>query len=301
MNFGEKVREGHFVITAEIDPPRGPEVHGAFSRAERIKGLVDAVNVTDSPLARLRMSSVAFAALLQKEVGIETVFHLTCRDRSILGLQAELLGAHALGLRYFLALTGDSPDENRTPPSPGVFQLNSSGLVALASSLNLGVDVWSGELESATKFIVGTAVNPGAPDLPAEVERLARKIELGAAFAQTQPVFDLRILERFVKAVEPFPIPVLIGLMPLRDSRQARYFNEKVPGIQVPEALVQRLERDTGAGLNIARELLREIGDVASGVHIFPMGAVDTVGDILRVFSKPFPKKRTRPDSAASG
>lgn len=300
--FKDRLSQGRFIITAEFDPPRGPRVKEKIDQATKLAERVDALNITDSPMARLRMNPIAFAAVLQRETGLETIFHLTCRDRSLLGLQADLLGAHALGLRNFLALTGDSPSNGRRPATKAVFQTDSRGLIELAGCLNGGVDLWSESLEDRTEFFIGTAVNPDADDLGKEVHRLAGKVESGAAFAQTQPVFDLRGVEGFLRAAEDIPVPIIFGLMPLKSLRQAQYLNNNVPGITVPDWILDRLAAgDEGEGVRIAGELMATIAPLVDGIHLFPMGNEQVVLDLTRDFQRPSPRGQRRTPACGGG
>lgn len=280
-SFKEKLNQGRFVITAELDPPRGADPSGVLRQAQALLDWVDAVNVADCPMAGLRMSPIAVAALVQEELKLEAVFHLTCRDRNLLGLQAELLGAWALGVHNILALTGDDPGRGDHPGATGVFDVSSAGLVRIAASLNQGQSV-AGRRLDGTDFLIGVVANPATTDQGAEIARLEEKVAAGAHFVQTQPVFDLRVAEVFARAVEHLAVPVLFGLLPLTGPAMARNITARVPGIVVPPSVIERLERDPDSGPAIARAFLTEVASFAAGVHFFPMGHPERVVAVCR-------------------
>ena len=210
-----EIDKGRFVKTVEIDPPKGADLKQVLEGAQMLKqGGIDAINIADSPMARVRMSPVAIAHLVKEKVGIDSILHFTCRDRNLLGLQSELLGAAALGISNVLALTGDPPSIGDHPQATAVFDVNSEGLVRIISGLNRGQDMMGNQLATATNFAIGVAVNPAAEDLPKEIERLKNKIQAGAHFAQTQPIYDLELLERFLAAIDGIEIPILVGVFP---------------------------------------------------------------------------------------
>ncbi len=281
-----------FVVTTEIEPPRGVDVSAAIEGARTARACgVDAVNVTDNPMARLRMSSIAVAALVQRETGQEAVVQITTRDRNVLGLQSDLLGAAGLGVKAILCLGGDPLKIGDYPQAKQVSEVDVLGLLRIAKGLNAGADLAGNPIGAPTAFAVGCAANPAAPDLEIEISKIAAKIEAGAAFAQTQPVYDVRALERFFGRPEARAIPMLIGLIPLRSLKQTLFFANEVPGIVVPEAILERMRRanDRGAdhekaeGLAIARELAATIAGIARGLHVMPMGKYGLLREILEV------------------
>jgi 5,10-methylenetetrahydrofolate reductase len=278
-----KLNRGDFVITLELDPPKGSDPLPTLDAVRPLARLVDAVNIADCPMANVRMSPIALSYLVQRDLGLETIFHLTCRDRNLIGLQSELLGAAAMGVRNILALTGDTPDRGDHPTARGVFDLDSTGLVALASRLNSGRDLAVGELNHRTDFLVGVAVDPGAPDLPRETAKIQAKIEAGANFVQTQPVFDAETVLRFQEQAVGLDIPVLFGILPLRSHQSAIRLMQRVPGIRVPEPVLRRLEAAGPAGgLQYFAELLQRLAPLVQGVHFFPMGRLDPVAELIR-------------------
>jgi 5,10-methylenetetrahydrofolate reductase len=273
-----KLANGQFTLTVELDPPKSADASKTISEAQQLKSRIDAVNIADCPMANLRMSPIALSHVIQADVGLETIFHLTCRDRNIIGLQAELLGAAALGVHNILALTGDHPQQGDHPQAKAVFETDSTGLIELSAKLNNGLDTMGNELGKGTSFFIGTAVNPGADDLEKELEKLSAKIAAGAHFVQTQPVYDLEIAKRFMEKVKHLPIYVLLGVLPLKSHKMALYLHEKVPGITIPQAIMDRMAAGgKAAGLEIAAELVRGTKNIAHGVHIMPLNDIQTV------------------------
>ncbi|HEV8118683.1 MAG TPA: bifunctional homocysteine S-methyltransferase/methylenetetrahydrofolate reductase [Thermoanaerobaculia bacterium] len=279
-----------FVVTAEIEPPRGADVSAAIEGARTARGCgVDAVNVTDNPMARLRMSSIAVAALVQRETGLDAVVQITTRDRNVLGLQSDLLGASGLGLKALLCLGGDPLKIGDYPQAKQVSEVDVLGLLRIARGLNGGADLAGNSIGAPTGFAVGCAANPAAADLEVELSKIRAKIEAGATFAQTQPVYDVAALESFFSHPEARAIPMLIGLIPLRSLKQTLFFANEVPGIVVPEAIQDRMRRasesgpdhEKAEGLAIARELAAAIAGIARGLHIMPMGKYGLLADIL--------------------
>jgi homocysteine S-methyltransferase len=280
-----------FVVTVEVDPPRGIDYGRALEGAALLKAAgVDAVSVADNPMARVRMSSVALAHLLREEAGIEAVLHFTCRDRNLLGLQSELLGAAALGVGAVLALTGDPAEVGDYPKAKSVFDLDSTGLVRLVAKLRRGVDLADKPIGPAFEMKVGVALNPGKADAAAEYERWREKVAAGADFAVTQPFYEPRVWFDFLEAFGPPPVPVLIGVLPFRSFRHAQFLHNEVPGITVPAAALARMEEaaargkdaELAAGVAIAREILRRVRDACQGVCVMPPGdRFDIVPEVI--------------------
>lgn len=274
----EKHQAGQFTITVELDPPKSASVNKTFKEAEQLLDKVDAINIADCPMAKLRMSPIALAHLIKFRAQIDTIFHLSCRDRNILGLQAELLGAAALGVNNILTLTGDEPSRGDHPDAKPVFEVDSIGLLKIANTLNNGFDLAGNPLDESTNFYIGTTGNPGADDLDAEKAKIIRKIEAGANFIQTQPIYDLEKAKRFVDMVEPLGLPVMLGLIPLKSFKMATYLHTKVPGISLTDDILNRMEKGgKEAGLEIALETLLAIKQIAHGVHIMPLNDIQTV------------------------
>ncbi len=265
------------IITAELDPPRAADVAPVVERAGRLAPLVDAVNVTDGSLARVRLAGLFAAVAMRQRLRLEVIAHLTARDRNRIALQADALGAAAFGVRTLLVLSGDPPDRGDEPEAKAVGDVDTPGLIRLLAALNAGSTASGRELEGRTDLLIGCAANPGAPDLPREVEKLAQRVEAGARFCQTQPVFDVEAALRFAEAVRALGVPVLFGLLPLRDAERARYFS-RIPGMAVPESVVTRLAAGgPETGLAIACETARALAPHVRGLHLFPMGSARVV------------------------
>lgn len=282
-NLRSKLSKNQFVVTVELDPPKGPVGHKALAAANSLSQNIDAVNVADSPMANMKMSPIALAHLIQEKINLETIFHLTCRDRNVIGLQSELLGAAALGVQNLLILTGDNPKYGDHPDAKGVFETDSVGLVGIANSLNNGLDYVGNQLNEKTDFFIGVAVNPGADDLNGEIHRFSQKIKAGANFAQTQPTYDLEKIVKFLEMTKQFKIPILIGLLPIKSYKMALYLNEKVPGISISKEIQGKIRLGgKQAGINLAREMLIELKKISDGVHIMPIGENSLVKEITR-------------------
>ena len=272
-----KLAAGEFVVSVEIDPPRGGNAASMLDLARDLQasGVVDVVDVNDNPRARARMSGIIASATIERVVGIETIPHLTPRDSSIAGLESTLLGAHAEGIRNVLAVTGDPPEAGDYPGAQGVYEVDSIGLSQVITHMNAGEDFNGREIDAPTSFYLGVAVNPAADDLDYEIERFERKLESGAKFGMTQVLFDFSFLDTFLQRLgRPCPIPLLIGIFYVRSYQLALRLHNEVPGIVVPEHVQARL-RDAGSdaaavGLAIAKELLEESRKRAEGVYVIP-------------------------------
>jgi homocysteine S-methyltransferase len=278
------------VVTAEVEPPKGIDASVAVDGARTLKALgVDAVNITDNPMARLRMSSIAVAHLIRTETGAETIFHVSPRDRNVLGIQSDLLGAAGLGIKALLVVGGDPLKIGDYPQAKPVGEIDTLGLLRIVRGLNGGTDLAGGAIGSATSFAIACAANPAARDLDVEISKLVAKIEAGATFAQTQPVYDVGALDRFYARAEAHTIPVLVGLIPPKSLKQALYLANEVPGMVVPEEILTRMRRaaekgpefEEEEGLAIGVELARAIAERARGIHIMPMARYDAVKRIL--------------------
>lgn len=273
MSLASKLGK-QFVVTVEIDPPRGVNIDKVLDGA-RLLRRVDAINLADSPMARVRMSPIALAHLIKENLGIETILHMTCRDRNLLSLQSELLGAYALGVENVLALTGDPTSIGDFPQATGVFDVTSEGLVHLIRQLNSGTDLAGNKLNAPTNFCIGVAVNPTAEDLDKEIDRLEHKVASGAHFALTQPIYSCDVVDTLQRKCARVGIPILIGILPLRSSRHCEFLHNEVPGILVPDAVRKRM-KDAGdeggrsEGVAIAREFLMEIKNDIAGVYLMP-------------------------------
>lgn len=291
--WGRKLAAGEMVTSVEILPPRGTDASDMLESCRWLKGAgVDAVNVPDGARAMMRMGVIAASALIEREIGIETVVHYCCRDRNLLGMMSDLIGAQALGLRNMLIITGDPPKMGPYPDATAVFDIDSVGLTNLVSHLNHGLDLGGNALGSATSFVTGVGVNPGAVDLNEEIEHWYWKVEAGAEFGVTQPVFDVKTLVAFLERVEKAGtrIPIVAGIWPLVSLRNAEFLNNEVPGIEVPDRYMDRMARaqDTGKeharaeGCAIAREMLSEVAALVEGVQVSaPFGKVPYALDVF--------------------
>ena len=273
LELGPKIAHGEFVTTIEITPPKGPNPDAMIKSVQAIKEAgVDAVNVPDGPRAQNRMGAIAVAVLLQQRVGIETVLHYCCRDRNLLGMHSDLLGCAALGLRNMLLITGDPPKMGPYPDATAVFDIDSIGLTNMVSLMNRGLDLGGNPFGEPTKFTIGVGVNPGHLDLDYELRRLDWKVKAGAEYAITQPVFDVAVLEKFLKRIEPMRLPIVAGIWPLLSYRNAQFMNNEVPGVSVSDEVMERMriasekskEHGLREGVTIARETLERVrGQVA--------------------------------------
>jgi methionine synthase / methylenetetrahydrofolate reductase(NADPH) len=293
--LGRKLTSGELVTTVEILPPKGWNPAEMIEQCRTLQEAgVDAVNILDSARAQSRMGVLPAALIVQREVGLETVFHYTCRDRNMLGMLSDLLGAAAGGLRNVLIVTGDPPAMGPYPDSTAVFDIDSIGLTNLVRRLNQGLDPGGNPIGEPTRFVVGVALNQGA-DLEHELERFAWKVEAGADFAVTQPVFDAGQLERFLGRVRA-RIPVIAGIWPLTSLRNAEFLANEVPGVHVPHAVIERMrlaqEQGTPAaraeGVAIAAEMVEAIKDLVQGVQVTaPAGRIGPALDVLRGLAIP--------------
>ena len=283
----EALEQGEFAITAEVTPPRGGDASRALDAACALRGLVHAVNVTDGSRAVMRMSSMALCRLLL-DAGIEPVLQMTCRDRNRIALQADLLGAHALGIRNILCLTGDPVRAGDQPTSRPVNELESVRLLQLVGRCNAGLDPVKGDLpDGPTQLFAGAAADPQSASWSGLIARVRRKQAAGASFLQTQMVMDTAALKRFVEEVTgPLGLPVLAGVFLLKSARNARFINRVVPGACIPEALIERLEEaaDPAAeGVAIAAEQVVAYRDITQGVHLMAIKAEERIPWILRL------------------
>ncbi|MBV9493561.1 MAG: bifunctional homocysteine S-methyltransferase/methylenetetrahydrofolate reductase, partial [Acidobacteria bacterium] len=289
--WGAKLAAGEFVTTIEITPPKGTNPDAMVESVRSIKAQgVDAVNVPDGPRAQNRMGAIAVAILLQQRVGIETVLHYCCRDRNLLGMHSDLLGCAALGLRNLLLITGDPPKMGPYPEATAVFDIDSIGLTNMVNLMNHGLDLGGNPFGEPTAFTIGVGVNPGHLDLDYELRRLDWKVKAGAEYAITQPVFDARQLETFLERIEHQKLPIVAGIWPLLSYRNAQFMNNEVPGVSVPDDVMERMriasekgkEHGLREGVAIARETLERVREQVAGVQVSaPLGRVDLA---LQVF-----------------
>jgi homocysteine S-methyltransferase len=289
--LGAKLAQGTFVAFVEILPPRGVDASKEISGARLCAGNgIDCINVPDGPRASARMSAQVACQIIQQQASIEAVLHFCCRDRNILGIQSELIGAHAAGIRNLICITGDPPRMGVYPEATAVFDVDSIGLVGIVDNLNRGLDIGANAMGSRTSLLIGVGANPGAVNLDEEIRRFERKVEAGAEFAVTQPVFDLGLLEQFLRRVEHLRIPLIAGIWPLTSLRNAEFMVNELR-VPVPEDYLERMRRADSAdqardeGVAIAREMVRKVRPMVRGVQLSaPFGryqmAIDVAGAI---------------------
>ena len=278
-----------FIFTVEVDPPRGFDISEIIEALSELKasGLVDALNVADNPRAQTRVSALAMSALAQNQLGMETILHLTLRHRNLVALQSDLLGAHALGVRNVLVLMGDPPSSGDYPRATSVADIVPSKMVKLIRSFNDGVDFNGKSLNHSSSFLIGCAFNPSAENLDKELLVLDRKLKAGADFILTQPVYSPETLDRVKRRFGEFPVPLLLGVLPLRNYRHAEFLHNEVPGIFVPKEILERLRlagnRGVEVGMQICLDLLKESHQRVSGTYLIPTsGNYTTVLNFMR-------------------
>jgi homocysteine S-methyltransferase len=283
-----------FIISVEVNPPPGLSLDKALAGAELLKrGGVDVINVADGPRASARMGNLALCARIQRELEMPALMHVTTRDRNLLGLIAHLLAAHEMGVHDLVVITGDPPKMGDFPDATPVYDVDSIGLLRLIDGLNRGFDPGGKPLGQATRFLCATGAEPAAPDYARELSRLGQKARAGADFVMTQPVYDVEVLERFLKDAEPLGLPVLVGLLPLASYRNAEFLHNEVPGMRVPEPIRERMRaagsgpKARAEGVAIAREMLDQVKGRVAGAYVMPpfgryQLALDIIEGIVR-------------------
>jgi homocysteine S-methyltransferase len=292
--WGRKLAAGELVVSVELVPPRGWHAGGMLDHCRTLKEAgIDAVHVLDGPRAQSRMGVLPAALIIEREVGLETVFHYTCRDRNMLGMLSDLLGAAAGGLRNILIVTGDPPVAGPYPDATAVFDIDSIGLTNIVRQLNQGLDPGANSIGDPTQFVIGVALNQGAVELDRELERFAWKVDAGAEFAVTQPVFDPEALARVLEKAER-RVPVIASLWPLASLRNAEFLGNEVPGLHVPGSIIERMRRAQAQGgeaaqaegVRIAQEMFEAVRGVVQGVQVSaPFGRIDQALEVLEVLS----------------
>jgi len=283
----ESLLKRKFIISVEVDPPREPDPKKILDRLKELKPYIHSVNVADSPMAQARMSPVALGCIIKREIGMDVIVHFTCRDRNILGLQADLIGSSALGLNNILILTGDPPSIGDYPFATGVYDIDSGGLIEMAEHLNRGHDILKNPIGATTNFFIGCAFNAMAKDIEKEIKKLRGKIEKGARFIQTQPIFTPDRFIEVASKIKKFKTPILPSILPLINWKNAEYLHYEVPGIEIPEEYLKRMKGKTGKegekeGVAIAKEILKRIRNYANGVLIIPpFNKIELVQQIL--------------------
>jgi len=286
--IGAKLARGEFVTMVEIVPPKGTDIRKEVEGARFLKSVgVDGINIPDSPRASARMSNQALSLLVQQEVGIEAILHYTCRDRNVLCIQSDLLGAAATGIRNLICITGDPPKMGNYPDATAVFDVDAIGLVNIVHNLNRGLDIGGNPIGQGTGFVIGVGANPGIPNIDEEIRRFEFKVEAGGEYAVTQPVFDLALLENFLRRIEHCRIPVVAGIWPLVSVRNAEFMKNELR-VSVPDSILERMGRAAtpdaarAEGVAIAREMLTALRDMVQGAQISaPMGRYSSAVDVL--------------------
>ncbi|HLA79378.1 MAG TPA: bifunctional homocysteine S-methyltransferase/methylenetetrahydrofolate reductase [Vicinamibacteria bacterium] len=274
--LGRKLNK-KFVVSVELDPPKGADPGRILDRAQYCKeNEIDVINVADGPRASARMSAQSLCVLLESKVGIDSILHYTCRDRNLLGIQSDLLGAHAMGLRNILAITGDPPKLGDYPDATAVYDVDSIGLIRILDHLNHGCDLAGNPIGPALGLLIGCGADPSKPDLEKEVRRLEAKVAAGAEFIMTQPVYDPKTVERFLGLIRHLKTPVLIGILPLYSHKNAEFLHNEVPGMSIPREILERM-RQAGSGeaaqlegVKIAQEALLAARDLVQGAYVMP-------------------------------
>jgi homocysteine S-methyltransferase len=285
--LGRKLDQGSFVVTVELDPPRGHSVEKLIQGAKLLKERgVEIVDINDGSLGRVRMSVLPTAILVREATGLDINMHFTCRDRNLMGIQADLLGAHAVGIRNILAMTGDPPRAGDYVNATAVFDVDAIGLMEILRRMNDGQDATGNTIGEPTSFCYGAAVDPAAPDRAREIDRFRRKVAAGARWVQTQPVYDLEVLDRFLAEAGGSPVPVLVGVLPLHSLRHAEFLHNEVPGITIPQATRTRLrsagEAALRVGVGMAQELAQAIRGRYAGAYLMPsFGRFEVVAEVL--------------------
>jgi methionine synthase I (cobalamin-dependent)/5,10-methylenetetrahydrofolate reductase len=304
--LAERLADGLFPVTVELLPPRGWSGEKVLTAARKLHDAgVDCINLPDGPRASCRMSNQVMSTLIHQQIGIQVLPHYCCRDRNLLGMMSDILGLAALGLHNILVITGDPPKMGDYPDATAVFDIDAIGLTNLVKRFNQGIDVGGNPVRPPTRFLIGVGCNPGAIDLKTEVERFKWKVDAGAEFAITQPVFDVQKLLEFLPLIESHRIPIMAGIWPLASLRNAEFMNSEVPGASVPDAIMQRMaaaqeggkEVARAEGITIAKEMIRETADVLAGLQVSaPFGRIGYALDVLEVLEE-LPVKRAVPIS----
>ncbi len=294
--LGSKLARGEFVTMVEVVPPKGTDITKELEGSRFLKSVgVDAVNIPDSPRASARMSNQALSLLMQREAGIEAILHYTCRDRNVLCIQSDLLGAAAVGIRNLICITGDPPKMGNYPDATAVFDVDAIGLVNIVHNLNRGLDLGGNPIGAGTGFVIGVGANPGLTDLDEEIRRFEFKVQAGAEYAVTQPVFDIRLLENFLRRIEHCRIPVVAGIWPLVSVRNAEFMKNELR-VSVPDSILERMARAQtpeaarAEGVAIAREMLLAVRHTVQGAQISaPQGRYSSAVDVLEALGTKSP------------
>ena len=283
QTFSESLKSGKFVVTTELNPPKGTDLRRLFREADALSGMVDAFNLTDSPGANMTMAPIAVAHLM-RDRGIEPILQVTGRDRNRIALEGEILAAAALGVTNVLCMSGDPPGRGDHPDAVGVFDLRAETLLEAVSAMNSGTDMYGNDLRGSPSILAGAVANPGADDLDIELARMEEKVRMGASFFQTQAVYDAETFETFMETARGFGVPVLAGMIILKSARMARFLDANLPGVSVPDGIIE--EMDSAAtpaetSIEITSRLIRDVRDMCDGTHIMAIGWESRIPEIL--------------------
>ena len=284
ISLRERLNVKNFVVTTEINPPKGPDATAVLEKASMLKNYVDAINVTDSAGANMAMAPITIAHYLTT-LNISPILQITGRDRNRIAIQGELLAAHALGISNVLCMSGDSPADGDHPEAKGVFDLDATGILQSLEALRSGFDLSKSKLNAPADFLVGAVVNPGAKDIEKEITRMQQKIDLGAQFFQTQGIFDTNQFESFMEKIANFKTPILAGLILLKSAKMAQYLNDNLFGVNVPDKIIQTMDASDNriqTSIDIASSIIESMKPMCSGVHIMAIGWESHIPKILQ-------------------
>lgn len=284
-NLTRKLKSGEFIITSELTPPKGTDLSKMFDNAELLKDCVDAFNLTDSHTSRMSLAPIAAAHLLLDR-NIEPILQMTTRDRNRIALQGDMLAASALGIENVVCMGGDPPHLGDHPDAKAVYDLSTMELIAAARQLNKGEDLAGNKLNKSPAFNIGAVVNPGADDLDTEIERMKQKAEAGAVFFQTQAIYDVQRFAAFMERIADLNVHVLAGILPVKSVRMANHMNNNVPGIDIPDSLIERIKNADdikATSANLAAEVIRGIKPLCAGVHLMALGWEEQIPTILQL------------------
>jgi len=287
--LGALLKSGEWVTSIELVPPTGINLSKILEKSKNLAGKnISCINIPDGPRASSRISSMITALEIENKTGMETILHYCCRDRNLIGMQGDLLGAHAVGLRNILIITGDPPKLGGYPDATGVFDVDSIGLTALVRRLNHGIDLGGNEIPEPTSFVIGVGANPASPFLTKEIDRTFKKKEAGAEFIITQPIFDTSVLIEFINKIKVTELPIIAGIWPLASYKNALFLDNEVPGVEIPDEIMKRMEK-TGSkeeakleGIKIAKEIIGEVRELIKGIQVSPpFGNIETALKVL--------------------
>lgn len=283
-NLQNKIKDKIFLVTSELNPPKGTNLSTLFNKVELLKKSITAFNITDNHTSKMSMSPIAVANLLKTQ-GIEPIVQLACRDKNRVALQSDILGLSALGIKNILCMTGDHSSIGDDPNSKPVFDLDGISLLKAVSSLRNGKDLANNKLKGAPEIFSGAVANPGSNDIQKEIDRMKQKIEAGAQFFQTQPVYDIKKFESFFNQTKELNIPIIAGHIMLKSADMANNFNKNIPGVSIPQSIIKNLSEASdkkSKSSNIAIELINELKNMCQGIHLMALGWESLIPNILK-------------------